>query len=71
MTQRNYSRFRQIREQKIILQGGLVKLCVIRFDRQLELLNEQLTHMGELCEVAISRATKALTKRRFEAGSMK
>lgn len=29
-----------------------------RFDRQMESLNSQLTHMGELCEVAISRATE-------------
>ena len=33
-----------------------------RFDTQLELLNEQLIHMGELCEVAINRATTALQK---------
>ncbi len=31
-----------------------------RFDRQLQTLDEQLTHMGELCEVAIANATKAL-----------
>lgn len=31
-----------------------------KFDMQLERLNEQLTHMGEMCEVAINRATKAL-----------
>lgn len=31
-----------------------------KFDMQLELLNEQLTHMGELCEIAINRATSAL-----------
>lgn len=31
-----------------------------KFDTQLELLNEQLTHMGELCEVAINRAVNAL-----------
>ncbi len=31
-----------------------------KFDMQLELLNEQLIHMGELCEVAIGKATKAL-----------
>lgn len=31
-----------------------------RFDQQLENLNIQLTHMGELCEAAISSATKAL-----------
>ena len=27
---------------------------------QLERLNSQLTHMGEMCEIAITRATKAL-----------
>lgn len=31
-----------------------------KFDMQLEHLNEQLTHMGELCEVAINEATQAL-----------
>lgn len=31
-----------------------------RFDRQLQILDEELTHMGELCEVAIANATKAL-----------
>lgn len=31
-----------------------------KFDMQLELLNEQLIHMGELCEIAIGRATAAL-----------
>ncbi len=31
-----------------------------RFDRQLHLLDEQLTHMGELCETAIAKATQAL-----------
>lgn len=31
-----------------------------KFDMQLEFLNEQLTHMGELCEVAINRAVNAL-----------
>ena len=31
-----------------------------RFDMQLQLLDEQLTHMGELCETAIAKATKAL-----------
>lgn len=36
-----------------------------RFDRQLQLLDEQITHMGELCEIAIAKATKAL-----EAGSL-
>lgn len=31
-----------------------------KFDMQLESLNEQLTHMGELCQVAINKATGAL-----------
>ena len=31
-----------------------------RFDRQLQLLEEQLTHMGELCETAIEEVTGAL-----------
>lgn len=31
-----------------------------RFDRQLQLLDEQLIHMGKLCEIAIADATKAL-----------
>lgn len=31
-----------------------------KFDMQLDYLKEQLTHMGELCEVAINRATRAL-----------
>lgn len=31
-----------------------------KFDEQLQLLDEMLTHMGELCELAISKATKAL-----------
>ncbi len=31
-----------------------------RFDEQLERLNEDMVHMGELCETAITNATKAL-----------
>ncbi len=31
-----------------------------KFDMQLESLHEQLIHMGELCEIAINRATDAL-----------
>ena len=31
-----------------------------KFDMQLERLNSQLTHMGEMCEIAIENATKAL-----------
>lgn len=31
-----------------------------RFDEQLHLLDEQLTQMGELCETAIAKVTKAL-----------
>lgn len=37
-----------------------------RFDMQLELLNEQLIHMGELCGIAIERATEALDKGNIE-----
>ena len=37
-----------------------------KFDMQLELLNEQLTHMGELCELAINRVTKALVENSTE-----
>ncbi len=31
-----------------------------RFDRELQILEEMLTHMGELCEVAITNATNAI-----------
>ena len=31
-----------------------------KFDMQLGLLNEQLIHMGELCELAINRWKKTL-----------
>lgn len=37
-----------------------------RFDQQLVLLNEQLIHMGELCEVAIGKATTALKEGSIE-----
>ena len=37
-----------------------------RFDQQLELLNKQLIHMGELCEVAIGKATTALKEGSME-----
>ncbi|MEJ8735645.1 MULTISPECIES: phosphate signaling complex protein PhoU [Mediterraneibacter] len=37
-----------------------------RFDRQLQLLDEQLTHMGELCEIAIAKATEALQQGNVE-----
>lgn len=37
-----------------------------RFDMQLQLLDEQLTHMGELCEIAIAKATKALEECNLE-----
>ena len=36
------------------------------FDRQLELLNEEMTQMGALCEDAIALASKALTERSKE-----
>ena len=38
----------------------------IMFDMQLDLLNELLTHMGELCEVAIGKATTALKEGSME-----
>ena len=34
-----------------------------KFDMQLGMLNEQLIHMGELCELAINRATKGTAER--------
>lgn len=37
-----------------------------RFDMQLQELDEQLTHMGELCEVAIAKATQALKEGNFD-----
>ena len=37
-----------------------------RFDQQLELLNKQLIHMGELCEEAIGKATTALKEGNME-----
>lgn len=37
-----------------------------RFDQQLELLNKQLTYMGELCEEAIGKATTALKEGSME-----
>ncbi|WP_282924099.1 phosphate signaling complex protein PhoU [Mediterraneibacter massiliensis] len=37
-----------------------------RFDRQLQLLDEQLIHMGELCEIAIAKATEALRQGNVE-----
>ena len=58
--QKNCFQYRQIKERKTISQGGLVKAMRNRFDRQLHLLDEQLTHMGELCETAIAKATQAL-----------
>ena len=37
-----------------------------KFDMQLELLSEQLIHMGELCETAINKATTALQQGSME-----
>ena len=37
-----------------------------RFDQQLELLNKQLIHMGELCEESIVKATTALKEGSME-----
>ena len=39
-----------------------------KFDRQLQILDEQLIHMGELCESAIANATKALSDGKYGAG---
>ena len=39
-----------------------------KFDMQLELLNEQLIHMGELCEVAIDKATTGPAAGKYRAG---
>lgn len=33
------------------------------FDEQLDLLSQELTHMGALCETAIASATEALKNR--------
>ena len=48
-----------IREQKTILQEGLVDMRN-RFDEQLNNLNNELITMGALCEEAISAAVKLL-----------
>ena len=48
-----------IREQKTILQEGLVDTRN-RFDEQLNMLNNELITMGALCEEAISAAVKLL-----------
>lgn len=37
-----------------------------KFDMQLDLLNAHLTHMGELCEIAINRVTRALQEEDLE-----
>lgn len=37
-----------------------------KFDMQLDEMNEQLSHMGELCEVAINKATTALQEGSIE-----
>lgn len=39
-----------------------------KFDMQLESLSEQLIHMGELCEVAIDKATTAPAAGKYRAG---
>ncbi len=66
MIQKNYSPFRQIREQKIILQGGLVKICVIDLISSWSYLMSSLSRMGELCEEAIGKATTALKEGSME-----
>ena len=42
-----------------------------KFDMQLERLNSQLTHMGEMCEIAITRATKALEDGKIDEAAAK
>ena len=37
-----------------------------KFDMQLDSLKEQLTNMGELCEVAITKATEAILEGKEE-----
>ena len=39
-----------------------------KFDMQLDSLKEQLTNMGELCEVAITKATEAILEGKEGAG---
>ena len=51
------------REQKIILQGGLVDMVRKTFDRELELLNRSLIEMGNLCVDGIDLALDALFKK--------
>ena len=41
-----------------------------KFDRQLQILDEQLIHMGELCESAIANATKAVINADAEIDEM-
>ena len=41
-----------------------------KFDEQLHSLDEQLTHMGELCETAIAKATQALKDGSIEQASV-
>ena len=57
----NYSLCQKINVQRIILQGGLVDMR-IRFDEQLEQLNEEMINMGNMIEASIGNAVKALMK---------
>ena len=59
--QMNYSLCQKINVQRIILQGGLVDMR-IRFDEQLEQLNEEMINMGNMIEASIGDAVKALMK---------
>lgn len=56
-----------IREQKIILQEGLVDVMRVRFDEQLQELNVQMIEMGSLCEQVINRTYEVLMEENQEA----
>lgn len=49
-----------IREQRIILQEGLVDDMRVKFDEQLQQLNVQMIEMGSLCEQVINRTYEVL-----------
>ena len=59
----NYLPFRRIKEQKIILQGGLASDMRNRFDQQLELRINSLFTWGELCEEAIEKSNDCIKKK--------
>ena len=49
-----------IREQKIILQEGLVDVMRNRFEEQLKQLNIEIIEMGSLCEQMINRTYEVI-----------